>query len=129
MKKIAILAIVLFSAWACTQQKQIITSAGNSQRVVSDSTEYEITIIDPGFDQWYLINFSPAHDRSNDYYRSVIWTGVSNWNQYFHRGRYSRIISSFIYFEPGTDYGIEVNRRLYWYFRYVEETTGIRLLR
>ena len=129
MKRFLFFVVVLVSFWACTPQTKLTKSPGDGKVVVSDSTEYEISIIDPGFDQWYLINFSPANDRSNDYYRSVIWTGVSNWNQYFQRGRYSRVISSYIYFEPGTDYGIEVNRRLYWYFRYIEETTGIRLLR
>lgn len=129
MKQLGIFFVVLLSFWACTQQSKLSKSPGNGKVVVTDSTEYEITIIDPGFDQWYQMNFSAVVDRSNEFYRSANWTGVSNWNQYFHRGRYSRVISTFIYFEPGTDYGIEVNRKLYWYFRYVEETSGIRLLR
>jgi hypothetical protein len=27
------------------------------------------------------------------------------------------------------DYGMDVNRKLYWYFKYIEENTSIRLLR
>jgi hypothetical protein len=45
------------------------------------------------------------------------------------RGRYNRIIGSYINWNPTTDYGIEINRRLYWYFVYYEETFRIRLLR
>ncbi|HOP14842.1 MAG TPA: DUF6146 family protein, partial [Lentimicrobium sp.] len=75
------------------------------------------------------LRFSPSFDRSNDYYRTMNNIGVNNWNDYFMRGRYNRIIGSYINWNPTTDYGIEINRRLYWYFVYYEETFRIRLLR
>ncbi len=128
MKRLITLAFIMFSFWACTQQKEIVKSPDNGPVVVKDSTEYEITIIDPDFDLWYLMHFSQVVDRSNEYYRSMNGLGVSNWNQYFTRGRYNNSIGCYINFIPSVDYGIEVNRRLYWYFKYIEETFRIRLL-
>lgn len=129
MKKLMILGFILAAAWACTQQKEMVKSKATAPVVVMDSTEYEITIIDPDFDRWYMIRYSPAMDRSNDYYRSMNGLGVINWNDYFTRNRYNQAIGSYINYTSSVDYGIEVNRRLYWYFKFIEETYRIRLLR
>jgi len=53
---------------------------------------------------------------------------VSHWNDYFTRNRYPRAIDSSIDYDYSIDYGIEVNRKLYWYFKYIEDTFKIRLL-
>jgi hypothetical protein len=37
------------------------------------------------------------------------------------------VIDSWINYQPQIDYGIDVNRKLYWYFRFVEDYYGIRL--
>ncbi len=129
MKRLIILGFALFSIWACTQQKEVTKSVNAGLVVVKDSTEYDITIIDPAFDHWYLMHFSQGEDRSNEYYRAMNGLGVSNWNQYYTKGRYLNSIGSYINFIPSVDYGIEVNRKLYWYFKYTEETFRIRLLR
>ncbi|MDX9905480.1 MAG: DUF6146 family protein [Bacteroidales bacterium] len=123
MKKAVILFITVITAAACTSVK----NTGSIDLNTSDSTVYEITIIDNQFDNWYLMNFSPAEDRSNEYYRSMNNLAVSNWNQYYNSGRYKRVIDSYIDYWPTVDYGIELNRKLYWYFKYIEESSGIRL--
>jgi hypothetical protein len=85
-------------------------------------------VIDPEFDHWYLIHFTPAKDYSNSYYRAKNQVGVSNWNDYFIRNLYPKIIDSSIVYDNSIDYGIEVNRVLYWYFKYYEDQFKIRLL-
>lgn len=92
-----------------------------------DSTEYEILIIDPDFDRWYLLNYSPAKDHSQEYYRGKNHVAVINWNNYYRAGRYGRVIESLIDYQPTIDYGMEVDRKLYWYFTYVVSTYKIRL--
>lgn len=37
------------------------------------------------------------------------------------------IIESYIDYRPNIDYGIEVNRKLFWYFKYVKSKYGINL--
>jgi hypothetical protein len=127
MRKLIFPIFILLLAWSCSPSQK----AGASDKhptIKSDSTEYEITIIDPEFDNWYLMNFSAAKDYSNEFYRSRNLTAVINWNSYYTRNRYHRVIEDYIYYENSTDYGIEVNRKLYWYFKYVEDTFRIRLL-
>lgn len=127
MRVLIFLSLLVIAASSCNPQKQL--TASKETAVQTDSTEYEIHIIDPEFDKWYLMNFSPGLDRSNEYYRSMNQLGVSNWNNYFTRGKYSMAIGSYINYSHGNDYGLEVNRRLYWYFKYVEDVYRIRLLR
>jgi len=52
---------------------------------------------------------------------------VGNWNDFYCTGRYNKIIDSLIEYHPDTDYGIEVERKLYWYFKYIVSTYKIRL--
>lgn len=129
MKKLLIFGMLVFAGWACTQQREISQSQSELSSVSIDSTEYQIIIIDPEFERWFLLNYSPALDRSNEYYRTFNSIGVSNWNDYLNRGRYSRVIGSYIHYNSALDYGMDVNRQLYWYFKYIEEDYRIRLLR
>jgi len=76
---------------------------------------------------WYNFNYSPARDYSATYYRDQNFGAVINWNNYFNSGRYSRIIESMIDYRPDVDYGIEEDRKLFWYFKYIESTCRIRL--
>lgn len=127
MKKyLSILFIALF-AIGCSTQKQATTDETTS-KVISDSSGYDVLIVDPEFDRWYSMRFSQAMDRSDQYYSSMNDLAARNWNDYYHRGRYSRIIDTYLNYNPATEYGIEVNRKLYWYFKFIEERYRIRLL-
>ncbi len=127
MKNLLVLSFLIMLIWSCnTSQKTSKRPTGKIE--IADSTEYEITIIDPDFDIWYLMNFSPAKDRTNEFYRSKNQTAVNNWNGYYSRGRYRHSIDCSINYSPATDYGIEVNRKLYWYFKYTEYKFNIYLL-
>ncbi len=126
MKKFIFSIFVLLVAWSCTPSHKTAVSDRNPI-LKSDSTEYEITIIDPDFELWYLMNYSPSKDYSNEYYRSKNQVGVLNWNEYYYRGKYHRVIENFIPYDNSVDYGIEVNRKLFWYFKYTEEKFRIRL--
>ncbi len=62
----------------------------------------------------------------------MIITGIKtllpgNWNDYYRKGKYIEIIDSYINYQLQMDYGIEVNRKLYWYFKYVSENYKVRL--
>lgn len=126
MKNLILIPALLFVILACSGQKEA-TKTNVQLKPGQDSSEYEILIIEPGFDNWYLTNFSQAKDRSNDYYREQNRNAVISWNNDFLSGRRSNVISTRIDYQPESDYGIDVNRKMYWYFRYIEETYGIQL--
>ena len=127
MKKLLFSIFVLLVAWSCSPSQKAISS-GKKPIIKIDSTEYEIIVIDPEFDHWYLMNFSQAKDRTNEYYRSKNQLGVNNWNDYFIRNLYPNAIDNSIVYDFSVDYGNDVNRTLYWYFKYIEDKLKIRLL-
>ena len=129
MKKLLLFGIVLFAAWSCTQQREMTQSQKSQAGIVSDDTEYNILIIDPDFDRWYMMRYSVSMDRSNDFYKGMNNLGVQNWNNYYNRGKFPQVIGSYLNYNPSIDYGLDVNRRLYWYFKYIEENFKIRVLR
>lgn len=121
------IGILILLVWACSPVRETAKTSALLTPKSQDSTEYEITVIDFGFDQWYQLNYSPSKDLSNEYYRYKNIEAVAAWNDYYRSGRFSRVIESSINYWPDIDYGIEVNRILYWYFRYVTEKYDIRL--
>lgn len=123
--------LILFglAAWSCTTTRESAPGNATLKENADDTTTYEVVIIDNQFEQWYLMNFTPSEDRSDEYYRGKNIIAVANWNQYFNTGKYKRVIESYIDYWPAKDYGIEVNRKLYWYFKYIEETTGVPLFK
>jgi hypothetical protein len=128
MHKLSLITgIMALFFWACSPVKETAKTSATLSKNFQDSTEYEIHIIDPWFDQWYLINYSEAKDYTNEYYHNKNLIAVSNWNEYYRTGKYDLVIDSYIDYQPNIDYGIEVNRKLYWYFRYVREKYKIRL--
>jgi hypothetical protein len=121
------IGIMIMLVWACSPAKDATKTSATLTQNSQDSTGYDILIIDPLFEQWYLINYSQAKDYSNEYYRSKNQIAVANWNDYYRTGQFPQVIDSYINYQPGIDYGIEVNRKLYWYFKYVKNNYRIRL--
>ena len=127
MKRSVLFLLLAMLVWACSPSKQVSKTAVTLSPGNQDSTEYEIVIIDPEFDHWYLVNYSPAKDYTLEYYHGRNQVAAANWNYYYQAGKYRNIIDSNVDYQPNIDYGIEVNRKLYWYFKYIEENFNISL--
>lgn len=127
MKRSFFPGIMVLMIWACSTVKEASKTSAILTQNTQDSTGYDILIIDPQFDQWYLYSYTPAKDYSNDYYWGQNNSAAANWNSYYRTGRYSRVIDCNIDYQPNIDYGIEVNRKLYWYFIYIQNKYRIRL--
>jgi hypothetical protein len=128
MKRVFFLGTMIFLlAWACSPLKNASKSSALIEPDPKDSTEYDLVISDIHFDQWYMLNYSEAKDRTDEFYHSKNLVAVANWNGLFQRGQYLEVIDSWINYQPQIDYGIDLNRKLYWYFKFVEDYYGIRL--
>ncbi|MEE4116370.1 MAG: DUF6146 family protein [Marinilabiliaceae bacterium] len=92
-----------------------------------DSTEYQLIIIDPGFESW-LVTQPPISFHSKQYYRTWNLRYVNEWNNLYRSGRYPQYVESYVDYDPNADYDIELNYKLYWYFRYFEKKYGITLV-
>ncbi|HNX44743.1 MAG TPA: DUF6146 family protein [Bacteroidales bacterium] len=128
MKIHLVIAAILLIPAACSAQQKTTGNTGLKEQNSTDSTEYEITIMDSQFDYWYQTHYTRAMDRDNQTYRSYNRIGVMNWNDYFILGKHRNIIDEHLNYDYNIDYGIEVNRKLFWYFKYIQEEYGIRLL-
>ena len=93
-----------------------------------DSDEYELIIIDSDFDRWFTINRQPMTFHSLEYYEQQNQRYVQAWNQKAdQQGAFSGVNYPFenhIYYDIGIDYGLELNYKLFYYFKYIEDRFG-----
>lgn len=90
--------------------------------MVNDSLAYEVIIIDVGFSNYLNTVAKPIWYYSEAYYRNNnIWY-VNKWNSRVGEPeKYDmNIYEQRIEYEPNIDYGLEVNYKLYNYFKFVE---------
>lgn len=121
--------LVLFLALlsACTVSKPATGNAVSTPQ--PDSTEYEMIVFDSGFESWYALHSSKATERTIEYYRSMNQLYAREWNYKATSARHNRFFASTINYEPSENYPLEIERKLYSYFRYVETELRIPILR
>lgn len=117
-------AIIAFSSCDSYRSttKTAATETNDTIRIENDSLEYEIIIIEPGFNNWL------ATQRPRGYYgqayleaRNQMWV-----MEYNRRVRNFQMYDPNLYqmeinYDPGIDYGYEVNYLLYNYFLFFQD--------
>ena len=129
MRSLWILVFVPLLFWSCAGTQPYVTITG--ENVIpprEDKTEYAIEIIDPAFNTWFLTQWNPGKDNSYKFYDTWNDRYVQAWNFKATHPRYSRFFNSTISYDINEDYGMEVSRKLYYYFTYVEEELNIPIL-
>ena len=95
-----------------------------------DSIEYEIIIFDAKFDTYLASIAKPKEFYSNHYYKSWNIRYVQVWNErHMNPIKYGDFYEFNIDYNSFTDYGLDLNYKLYNYFRFVEKEYGISLIR
>jgi len=120
--------LVLLISCSSTQSTQSSQTKTNTDlpegavRIANDELEYEIIIIDIGFEN-YLITAKPMSYYSETYLESKNKFYVSTWNyRASNLTKYdSKIYENIIDYDYNIHYGLEVNYKLYNYFKFVEE--------
>jgi hypothetical protein len=139
MRYLITILIIALGFYSCESGKSTIkednssTVASNDTiRIANDSLEYEIMIIEPGFNSW-ILSQPPM-----GYYGKLFLEGKNRTfvYEYNDRERNPQRYSTILYpqeinYDMGTDYGLEVNYMLYNYFLYFQQKykqnfTGIR---
>lgn len=102
---------------------------GDTISIADEKTEYEIIIIEPGFDFWLQSVAKPEGYYSQSFLENRNHIYVVEWN--------SRVSQPFTYnpnlyelridYDPNIDYGYEVNYKLYNYFIYFQRKYNQRL--
>ncbi|MGG5486109.1 DUF6146 family protein [Gaetbulibacter sp. PBL-D1] len=123
-----LLALFVFS---CNSTKTVTEhsapktiSEEDTVRITNDELEYEIIIIEPGFNTWLQSVARPEGYYSQDFLENRNLQYVIAWNQrvmqpqQFNPDLYAMQID----YQNGIDYGYEVNYKLYNYFIYFQLT-------
>lgn len=97
--------------------------------IANESSNYEIIIIEPGFQTWLQSIARPEGYYSQSFLENRNQIMVTTWNQrVLEPMRYDPMLYEMqINYDPGTDYGYEVNYKLYNYFIYFQRKYNQRL--
>ncbi len=121
-----IIALIVLCAWSCkTSDKipnqntdEINTVANDTVKIANDELEYEIIIIEPGFNFWLQSQAQQRGFYTQKYLENRNFVYVTEWNnrvldpQRFSPNLYELQIN----YNRNIDYGYEVNYLLYNYF-------------
>lgn len=127
------LAIGLFIV-GCTSTKTTTNKDADlpegAVKIANEELEYEITIIDIGFETYLNSIAKPANFYTQDYYENKNQLYVLEWNQrVLNPSAFnSNIYENHIDYERDVDYGLDVNYKLFNYFKFVEHKYGQRFL-
>lgn len=91
-------------------------------RIANDSLEYEIIIFDIGFDTYLKTTAQPQWYYSKEYLETKNKFYVTEWNiRVQNPFKYNpKIYENIINYNFTIDYGLEVNYKLFNYFKFVE---------
>ena len=130
MKKLLYFGFILLSFWACSTSKNMGNNEGktsqpkasNTIRIANKDLEYEVIIIDPGFNYWLNSQAKPRNFYSQSYLEGRNRIYVAEWNnRVVQPNRYNpNLYEMSINYSPSTDYGYEVNYLLYNYLVYFQ---------
>lgn len=136
---IYILLVTAFIA-GCNTSKTMPTKttknekAGNQKlsdtiTITNEELEYEIIIIEPGFNYWLASQARPEGFYSQQYLENRNYQYVIEWNLRVNQpSRFNpNLYELRIDYQNNIDYGYEVNYKLYNYFIYFQRTYNQRL--
>ncbi len=123
---IFVISIVLFS---CNSGKTTIKNDSDPKnqvikkdtiRIANDELEYEILIIEIGFDSW-LVTQPPMGHYGLSYLESKNRLYVIEYNDRVYKDRTRKLYEELINYDPNVRYGLEVNYLLFNYFNYFQQ--------
>lgn len=97
-------------------------------RISNDELEYEVIIIEAGFNSWMLRRARPKEFYTQSFLEARNIQYVTEWNRRAVSSGYNRQLYEMqINYYPGIDYGFDVNYTLYHYFVFFEDKYNQKL--
>ena len=136
MKNLALAACIILIVYSCTKSKKTVEAdnssaqIGDTIKITSDKTEYEIIIIEPGFNVWLNTTARPEGFYNQTYLENKNIFYVQAWNnRVLQPQRYNpNLYEMQIDYRQNIDYGYELNYKLYNYFIYFQNKYNQNLL-
>ncbi|MCF7569355.1 DUF6146 family protein [Sabulilitoribacter arenilitoris] len=133
MKKIIYTLMVFGFMYSCNTPKTTVSQKKKSEKelaiasndtvtIANEDLEYELIIIEPGFNVWLQSIAKPEGFYSQDFLENRNYLFVTEWNQrVLQPFRFNTDLYQFqIDYQPTIDYGYELNYKLYNYFIYFQ---------
>ncbi len=129
MKNVFLILLVCFGIYSCKTPDRVTSTtpevnakAQDTVRIANDKLEYEIIIIEPGFNFWLESRAKPEGYYSQQFLENRNRIYVTEWNnRVLNPSRYNpNLYEMQIDYQPHIDYGYEVNYKLYNYFIYFQ---------
>ena len=124
MIRFGLLALVLILL-ACTSNKDVVKIENFESP--SDSTEYMIIIDEPGYNSWIVTHAKPEWYYEQSYYHYWNTLYSKEFNHKVRTGEFDHPFNEFIDYDQTIDYGLEVEHKLFWYFKFIEDKYDINL--
>ncbi|MFT5251986.1 MAG: hypothetical protein ACI87N_000987 [Flavobacteriales bacterium] len=130
-KKIYIAVAVLVIIIGCSTSKKAVDAPQNAKaihgdtiRIANEELEYEVIIIDPGFNSWLISRSLPRGFYSQSYLENKNRSYIIEWNsRVLQPNRYNpNLYELTINYDFNIDYGYEVNYLIYNYMIYFQNT-------
>ena len=130
MKYFASILILSVIIWSCKTPQETMPKSTTGEsvktndtvRIANDDIEYEIIIIEPGFNAWLVSTARPEGYYSQSFLEARNLQYVIAYNQRVMQPQaYNpNLYEMRIDYQQGIDYGYEVNYKLYNYFIYFQ---------
>ena len=136
MKNSLIFFLILICFANCKTSKTSSSGSNNISnhevqdtiRIANTELEYEVIIIDSGFDSWMLRRARPKSYYKQSFLEARNIQYVTEWNRRVVSSGYNTgLYDMQINYAQGLDYGFEVNYILYHYFVFFEEKYNHKL--
>ncbi len=131
MKQLLVLLVIGLMVIQCKTTQQQSNVVPVKVAIENDSIEYDIIVTDIGYERFLLTIAKPMEFYSKEYYELKNRLYVPLYNQQVRTartGKWSQIFEQEIEYDPTIDYGLELNYKLYNYFKFIEYTYKIKLL-
>jgi hypothetical protein len=93
----------------------------------ADSTGYELVVLDPGYET-FLASQPFREYYSESYYKLWNRQYVTEWNIRYTTQTGTGLYETYIDYDPEINYGLELEYRLYYYFRFFEKENRVLLV-
>ncbi len=119
----------LYPANANANSETAVAGAANDTvRIANDSLEYEVIIIDPGFNTWLASRAKQRGYYGQPYLENKNRLWVMEWNsRVLQSQRYGNLYQMRVDYDSNIDYGYEVNYLIFNYMVYFQVTNNQKL--
>lgn len=136
MKNLIYISIILLIIIGCSSSKSSVTTTDKSKaekkdtiKIANEELNYEVIIIESGFDFWLNSTAYPRGFYSQQYLENKNYLYVTEWNnRVLQPQRYNpNLYEMRIDYDPNIDYGYEVNYLIYNYMVYFQNKYNQKL--